>query len=276
MLEHRVTHPILTRLASSDPQERRAACQAAARDPAATLLADALGEALGDPVKGVVRAASDALVEIARSAGDVQETLRRALHSEDPGRRWGAAFTHARLEPPGPRLLPTLVEALGSRDGDVRWAATRLIVEAGRLHAEVLPLLVGLVRGGESPLVRRMATFALRELAPDRPEAARVLLEATGDCDLHVRRAAYTAMASLMAPPPDVAVRLLDTLQHDADSATRRLAALALGEIGAAAPEALPEETATRLRDAGDASQDPDLRRAVSRALARLGAGKPA
>jgi HEAT repeat protein len=271
-----MTHPILAKLSSSDPEERRTACLAAARDPAATLLADALGEILGDPVKGVVRAASDALVEIARSAGGVQEVLRRALHSDDPCRRWGAAFTQARLEPPTPRLLPALVEALGSRDGDVRWAATRLIVETGRLHAEVLPLLVGLVRGGESPLVRRMGTFALRELAPDRPEAARVLLEATGDTDLHVRRAAYTAMASLLAPPPDVGARLLETLQHDADAATRRLAALALGEIGASAPEALPEEAAMCLRDAGGAAEDPDLRRAVQRALARLEAGKPA
>ena len=79
-----------------------------------------------------------------------------------------------------------MVEALHNTDGDVRWAAARVIVETGRSHAEVLPLLVGLVRGGESPVLRRMATFALRELAPDRPEAAQVLLEASRDADLHV------------------------------------------------------------------------------------------
>ena len=271
-----MTHPVLERLASADPAQRRAACLDAAQDPAGTLLADALGEALGDPVKAVVRAASDALVEIARRAGGVEGALRSALHSDLPGRRWGAAFTQARLEPPSPRLLPALVEALGSSDGDVRWAAARLIVETGRLHGEVLPLLVGLVRGGESPVLRRMATFALRELAPDRPESARVLLEATRDFDLHVRRAAYTAMASLLAPPPDVAHRLLEALRADVDAATRRLAALALGEIGAAAPETVPAETTRCLEDAGRACEDPDLRRAIQRALSRLAEGRPA
>ncbi|MDX1650483.1 MAG: HEAT repeat domain-containing protein [Myxococcota bacterium] len=270
-----MSHPLVVRLRSADPGERRAACLAAAEDPAGTLLAEALAERLGDPVKAVVRAASDALVAIGRRAGGVDEAIRVALHSEEPTRRWGAAFTFARLEPPGPRVLPALVEALGSPDGDVRWAAARLLVEAGRIHPEVLPLLLGLVRGGEHALVRRMATFALRELAPDRPEAAEVLLDATDDPDLHVRRAAYTAMASLMGPPPQVAEHLLRTLASDPDAATRRLAALALGEIGASEPDAVPDHTEGALREAGSRSEDPDLRRAIDRALARLGAGQP-
>lgn len=270
-----MSHPLVERLRSVDPEERRAACRAAADDPAGTLLADALGEALGDPVKAVVRAASDALVEIARRAGGVDEAVRVALHSDVPGRRWGAAFTFARLEPPGPRLLPALVEALGSPDGDVRWASARLLVEAGRLHGEVLPLLLGLVRGGEHAHVRRMATFALRELAPDRPEAAAVLIEATDDPDLRVRRAAYAAMASLVAPPQSVAEHLLHTLRGDPDAATRRLAALALGEIGAADPRAVPPRAEGALREAAADCDDPDLRRAVARALTRLAAGTP-
>lgn len=268
-------HPLVERLASPDPEERRAACRAAAADPSAILLAGALSEVLGDPVKSVVRAASDALVEIGRRAGGVDDALRQALRSDSPSRRFGAAFTSARLGPPGPGLLPALVEALGNADGDVRWASARVIVEAGRLHGEVLPLLVGLVRRGESPIVRRMATFALRELAPDRPEAAQVLLEATRDTDLHVRRAAYTAMAALLAPPPHVASHLLDALAGEADAATRRLAALALGEIGASDPTALPEEAIGALEAAARRSEDPDLQRAVRRALERLEAGRP-
>lgn len=271
-----MSHPIMQRLRSPDPTERREACLAAADDPSGTLLAEALADTLGDPVKAVVRAASDALVAIGRRAGGVDQAIRGALHSEEPTRRWGAAFTFARLEPPGPRVLPALVEALGSPDGDVRWAAARLLVEAGRMHPEVLPLLLGLVRSGEHALVRRMATFALRELAPDRPEAAEVLLDATGDVDLRVRRAAYTAMASLLGPPPHVAEHLLRTLTTDPDAASRRLAALALGEIGASQPTALPPDTEGALRAAGSGSEDPDLRRAVERALRRLRDGQPA
>jgi HEAT repeat protein len=230
-----VTHPLLARLASADPGERRAACSAAAQDPSGVLLAEAL-----------------------------------AGHRDEPPRRVGAAFPFARREPPGPRLLPALVEALASGDGDVRWAAARLLVDAGRLHGEVLPLLVGLARAGENPVVRRMATFALRELAPDRPEAAEVLLAGARDGDLHVRRAATTAMASLLDPPESVARHLLAALREDPDAATRRLAALALGEIGAAHPAAVPAETADLLAAAGARAEDPDLVRAAERALVRL------
>lgn len=270
-----MSHPLLARLTSADPEERRSACRAAAEDPAATLLAPALGGALGDPSKAVARAASDALVEIARRAGGVDEVLRRALHGETPALRFGAAVTLARLEPPNPRLLPALVEALASADGDVRWAAARVLVDVGRLHGEVLPLLVGLVRGGERAPLRRMATFALRSLAPDRPEAARVLLEATRDGDLHVRRAAFTALAALIGPPPEVARRLLEALRNDPDAASRRLAALALGEL-AAAGVPLPGEAREALCDSLAASEDRDLRRAVERSLAKLAGGAEA
>jgi HEAT repeat protein len=269
-----VSHPLVAQLASPDPAARRAACLAAPGDPAATLLTEALCNALGDPVKAVSRAASDALVEIGRKLGDVDPGLRAALHGGDPARRFAAAFTLARISPPGPRLLPALVEALAGPDGDVRWAAARLLVEAGRVHGEVFPLLLGLARTSESASVRRMAVFALRELSPERAEAASALLEAARDRDLHVRRAALTALASLLDPPSAVAAQLLDTLARDADAASRRIAALALGELGAADPRSVPPDLRARLQNAAQAhAGDADLRRAVERALARLGAG---
>lgn len=267
-------HPLLEQLASPDPDVRLAACQAARLDPSAAVLSDALSEVLGDPVKAVGRAASDALTEIGREPEKISRSIDQALHSADPKRRWRAAFTAARIGTPEPRLLPALIEGLGSVDSDVRWASARVVVEMGRFHGEVLLQLVGLARGGESPVVRRMATFALRELAPDRPESAEVLLEAVGDRDLHVRRAAMTAMASLESPPPPVADRVLEAFRSDPDAATRRLAALALGELGGAHPEAVPDETGEALAAARN-SDDPDLRRAVERALDRLQAGRP-
>ncbi len=197
--------------------------------------------------------------------------MRAALHGSDPALRFGAAHTLARISPPGPRLLPALVEALANRDGDVRWAAARLLVEAGRVHGEVFPLLVGLLRTDPSATVRRMASFALRELAPERGEAADALLEAARDRDLQVRRAALTALASLWSPPPRVALQLLHVLANDADAASRRLAALALGELGAADAQNVPAETRARLEAAAAAaSADVDLRRAIERACTRL------
>ena len=269
-----VSHPILVQLASADAAVRRAGCLAAASDPAATLLTEALCEALGDRVRLVSRAASDALVEIGHKHGDVDPGLRAALHGDEPVRRFGAAYTLARISPPSPRLLPALVEALASADGDVRWAATRILVETGRMHGEVFPLLTGLVRGSESAMVRRMATFALRELAPERPEATSAILAAASDRDLHVRRAALTALASLIAPPASVGAHLLHTLAHDADASSRRLAALALGELAAADPASAPADTRARLQNAAAGSSDADLHRAIERALARLSASE--
>lgn len=265
-----MTHPLLQRLASSDPDERRSACREAPDDPSAVLLLDALGEALGDPDRCVAAAASDALALLGKTRNEVGGVLRRALRSDIPKRRWGAAFTTARLEPPSERLLPALVEALGFAEGNLRWAAARLLVETGRLSEQVLPLLLGLVRSNGDPRVRRMATFCLRELAPDRPEAAAELLAATHERDIALRRSALSALASLIDPPPAVVARLVEALTREVDAACRQIAATALGEIGAANPDALPPTAVTGLEEARARSGDPDLQRAAAAALARL------
>jgi len=225
-----VSHPLLAELHSADASRRAAACRAAARDPAGALLAEALVAALDDPAAPVARAAAGALVELARQGGGVMPLLKRALRSGTRAARIQAALALARLEPPGPALLPALVDALAAPEGDLRWSAARVLVDMGRLHGEVLGVLLGLVAGAEQPSARRMASFALRQLAPDRPEAARVLLEATRDGDVAVRRAAVTALAGLLDPPREVAARLAE-LRDDRDPALARLAGLALGEL---------------------------------------------
>ena len=266
-----MTHPIADALRSAEPADRLAACRAAPDDPSAVLLAGALGEALGDPVRAVARAAIDALVVLARRDRGAAEVLQRALRSDDTGRRFGAAAALARLAPPGPALLPALVGALAHREGDVRWTAARLLVDAGRLHGEVLPLLLGLARGDQRPRVRRMAAFALRELAPDHPETARALVDASHDEDVDVRRAALAGMSALAGSPPLVVSRLAAVLDADDDPASRRIATVALAELGAAAPGSLPPAATERLRELARAAPDPDLRRGAVRALARLG-----
>lgn len=191
-----MSRSLLQRLASGDAAERRAACQAAAADDSAALLADNLAEALGDPAPQVARAAAQALAAIAGRPGGrdaVGPALRRALHSEVQTRRWRAAIASLHIAPPTPRLLPPLVEALGSGDSGLRWAAARALAQCGRLHAEVQPLLAGLVQSAELPATRRMAIFALRKLAPER--AGEALTRALSDADAGVRRAAALALA---------------------------------------------------------------------------------
>jgi hypothetical protein len=266
-----VTHPLLARLRSADAGERCAACRGAAEDPAAVLLTGALSEALGDPVRAVSQAAGDALAAIGRSH-DVRPELRAALHSAESARRLAAALTWARLEPPDPRLLPALVDALALADSKRRWAAARLLVETGRLHGEVLPLLLGLSQGHEDAVVRRMARYCLRELAPDEAEVARALLAGTGDSDMRARRAAYTALASLLDPPAAVLQYLVKALAEEPDAASRRIATVALAQLAPSQREALRESAAAALRRASAETGDPDLRRGAERALARIAA----
>jgi HEAT repeat protein len=267
-----VSHPILERLASPDPGERARACRSAARDPAAVIFLDALEEALGDPVAAVARAASDALAEIGSRAPEVDALLRRAMRSNRPNARWGAAFASAQLAPPVPGLLPPLVEALACDARDIRWRAARLLVESGHALPESRLLLAGLATGDPRPAVRQMAAHCLRELAPDELETARVLLEATRDRDLGVRRASLSALAALGDPPLAVAERLLDVSEADADAASRCIALAALGEIGARHPGALPGEAKVALRRIAARAEDGNVRRAAAGALRRLSA----
>jgi HEAT repeat protein len=266
-----MSHPLLERLTSTDPAERVDACRSAAHDPAAVILLDALEEALGDPVVAVARQASDALAEIGSRAPEVDALLRRALHGNRPNARWGAAFASARLAPPDPGLLPPLVEALACEASEVRWRAARLLVESGHVLPELQPLLGGLVTGDPRPRVRQMAAHCLRELAPDEPETAQILLEATRDRDLRVRRASLSALAALGDPPAAVAERLLEVSAVDADAASRCIAVDALGAIAARHPGALPTEAEGALRRVAARAEDGNLRDAAARALRRLG-----
>jgi len=265
-----VSHPLVAQLQSPDPALRRDACLAAADDPAAVLLVDALVPVLGDPVRAVWRAASDALVAIARRDPGVWPALRSALASPDLRTRRIAALAGARIAPRELRLLPPLVEALGSDDGTARWGAARALVELGRTQREVHPLVLQIAQADPNPVARRMAAFCLRDLAPDDPRTAAALLAASRDGDLRVHRAALSALAALLAPPPEVEERLREALEQDPDGASRRIAAAVLRALGSSHPGFVGERTRTALERARDDSPDPDLRRAAAQALADL------
>jgi len=268
-----VSHAIIERLGSDDAEERRAACRAAADDPSAVLLVDALCDALGDPVRGVAGAAADALAEIGRGDTGVRRALDRVLRSGDPRCRWGAALTYARIEPPAIKLLPALIDAIGAPDRHVRWAAAKLIVDMGRIHSEVLPVLLERSTGDPRGDARRMAVHALRELAPDLPETADALLAATRDADVELRRASLAALASLLDPPAEALERLTEVLGDTRDGASQRIAATALGELGARMGSRFPSASLEALRSAARSPDDPDLRSGAERALERAGAG---
>jgi hypothetical protein len=85
-----------------------------------------------------------------------------------------------------------------------------------------------------------------------------------------VRRAAFTALAGLIDPPPEAMARLCEALDSERDGSSRCLAARALGELAASAATGLRPEALARLRRAENEAEDPALRRAARQALVRL------
>jgi len=266
-----VSHPLIERLRSPRPDERVAACRDAVEDPSALFLIDALGEALGDPVEAVALAASDALARLARSVDGVEAVVHRALRSDAQSQRWHAALTSARLEPPTARLLPAIVEALAHGEADVRWMAARLLVDAGRVLPEVVPLAIGLVTGAESAEARRMATHCVRELAPERAESERALLVGSRDPERSVRCAALTALAGLSDPSSKVFDRLAEVAADPRDAAMRRLAVHALAALARAHRDSLTTASVAGLQKIASGDPDLELRDRARHALGPLG-----
>lgn len=260
------------RLASEDVAERRAACAAAPDDPSAALWLETLAERLADPDEDVVRAAAAALAKLGGREAGAAALLRRALGGRVRAGRVHAALALTRLEPPAPALLPALVEALEAPDNDVRWRAARALVDLGRLHGEVLPVLIGLARVGESQAVRRMAVLCLPQLAPDRSEVAEALLDVSRDRDESLRRAALAAMGGLMAPPDAVAVRLLEVMQADGDACA---GAAAMALAGLAQHAGWSARVAGAFEALEHRSERPEVRAAVARARDRLARSVP-
>ena len=229
---------LLGRLQHGDAVTRIAACKDAVRAPAAVVYIDALAQALGDADPSVGRAASNALVALSR-AHDIVAATKRELHGSCAEARWGAAFVLSRIAPPEPALLPAAIEAFASPNGDVRWAAARLVVDLGRLHDDVLPVTLALAApsatSGQSPAhgVRRMALFCLRELAPDEPAVVAAVLRCLRDASgpgidtLELRRAALTCVPALTVPREervDLMEALIACCASDPDKTCRDLA----------------------------------------------------
>jgi HEAT repeat protein len=222
-----------------------------------------LRDALGAPTKAVQRGAAETLAALARAGQAVDDVLAGALVDGAPRRRWGAAYAWSRLGSVPPACLPVLLEALGSDDGDLRWASAAILRGLGDLP-ELVPALRGLL-ASPSPLQRKMALYCLRDLNACRSGLDAEMRGALDDPDAAVRLAAMSALASLAEDRAAAARALLMRLE-DADAGVRRAAAAALGRLGAIDPDVT--NALRRALVTGDAG----LARAAAGALAALDA----
>jgi HEAT repeat protein len=217
---------------------------------------------LGHARKAIQRPAAERLAEAARADATVRSRLVAMLASAEPRRRWGAAYALTRLEPAPPEAIPALLEALGSADGDLRWASARILMEAARHVPRLVADVRALVRAPSS-LQRKMALYCLRDLAGS---ADRVLLApALADADPAVRMAAMAAAVVLLPRSAETA-DLLVPLVGDSEPGVRRAAAATVGQLG------VRTEAVVRALEDASASGDATLERAAKQALSRLGA----
>src|SRR5262249_9059746 len=109
--------------------ERIAEIAARARADEADL--SLLLEALGADTKAEQRGPAETVAVLARAGVAVDSLLARALADAAPRRRWGAVYAWSRLGPVPPACVPVLLDALGTADGDLRWAAATIIRALG-------------------------------------------------------------------------------------------------------------------------------------------------
>jgi len=222
---------------------------------------DALAACLADAQKIIQRRAAETFAALGAQGTSVRDVLLRTLESEVTKQRWGAAYALSLLGDTPPVTLPTLFEALGSDDGDVRWAAGNILV---RLRGDTA--LVDALRqllGTGSPAQRKMAAYCLRDLDARSPVVERALFAALHDPDTSVRLAAISAIGRLAIDRATAAQSLMDLLA-DPNPSVHRVAAAVLGVLG---------ERSDAVRAAlqiASQSADASLARAAKRSLRLL------
>jgi HEAT repeat protein len=236
-------------------------------DTAATVVENLIRE-LGDARKAVQRRAIDELVAIAAS-GDplVTKKLRESIVSADRRVRWAAAYALGQI---GAGAFATdsadaLCEAMADDDGDIRWAATNLMVRLGRENLTEISARLLTLAADSDHNARKMALYCIRDLEIAGPELLAVLESAVHDADVHVRLAALAVLSRIRDASGQSVRIILECMKSDPDPGVRRAAASAVGNIQNAGADAM-----AALASVAADSADESLARAARGALNRL------
>ena len=215
-------------LADPDPRQRLATINAIARSGiAATAHLPALAALLADPLEPVGVDAAYAMAGAGAAAVPLLLDVMRADASEDTDLDRGSHD--------------------GSRTDDAAPARCAAFALA-EIGAPAVPGLLDLLAHARGSRVRKLAAFALGEIADSDPDVVEALCRAAQDTATGVRINAVEALGLKPATPGSVAA--LSRAIRDADTHVRFSAALSLAQIGPAAAAAVPA-----LRDA---LQDPN------------------
>jgi HEAT repeat protein len=146
--------------------------------------------------------------------------------------RWPIAYALAQMAPPSDTCCEALESALDAPDSDIRWAIVVLLARLGRAPSSpIASRLVALLKSG-SATQRRMAVYALRDIAPSDAQSQRAVRDALGDADPLVRVAALTSLKTFPEVGRAAVGDILNLLEHDPDTRVRATAALAVANTG--------------------------------------------
>ena len=236
-------------------------------DTAATVLENLIRE-LGDARKAVQRRAIDELVAIAAS-GDplVTKKLRESIVSADRRARWAAAYALGQIGAGAFAMdsAEALCEAMADDDGDIRWAATNLMVRLGRENLTEISARLLTLAANSNHNARKMALYCIRDLEIAGPELLAVLEIAVHDADIHVRLAALAVLSRIRDASGQSVRIILECMKSDPDPGVRRAAASSLGNIQNAGADAM-----AALASVAADSADESLARAARGALDRI------
>jgi len=189
---------------------------------------------------------------------DRQRLLDDLGHSDEEIRR--LAVERLSLLP-APEALPRLVERLGDASWRVRKAAVERLIAQDDASSAVRALVRALA-DGENPGRRNAALEALTRF---RSAAVPVLIEASHDADVDVRKQVVDALGAIADP---AAAGRLTALLGDRDANVRAAAAEALGALGTHGAEEL-------LLGSVETDAEPLVRLAALRSLAKLRCSVP-
>jgi hypothetical protein len=252
----------MDRLRQGPVADRMAALQEIAASPSLTPdELDLVIECLGDERKSLQRRAAEAAAQAARGDPAVSGRLQEVVDNASWRQRWGAVFALSLSGSVQRSALPTLLEALDSDDGDVRWAAADLVKQLAQREWESVTAALLATAGAGTAKQRKMSLYLLRDLRFQ--DGVGVALAALRVDAFEVRLAGLAALVAL-APDKARAAEQVVALVQDDDARMRRAAAAALGQLEVATPDVL-----AALQRAAQTA-DSALCRAAERALRML------
>jgi HEAT repeat protein len=182
----------------------------------------ALIELLGKERKEIRRYAADALARAVRDP-KCRAMLADALLDADARRRWCACFALERAGVLDAPVVDAALEALGSDDGDVRWAAAEIVCRAVKAEPALLASVRAVVHSDVTAR-RKMALYCLRDTGVVDESA---FIGSLHDADRGVRMAALAGLSRCVSQGAAEAIASL--MEQDADDGVRRAAAATLG-----------------------------------------------